>query len=123
MAQKSEAAGSEAPNMSTLPIFELGKHQTEAMLNMQKEITAAYEEAGRAWVDRVKSEMELWSGLASKLSTSKSVPDGFGVYQDTVAQRMKLAADDVQRLLDEGQKIMGAMTRSLSNGWPKGGVT
>jgi hypothetical protein len=123
MAQKSESAGSEMPNMSALPIFQFGKHQTEAMLNMQKEVMAACEEASRGWVERVKSEMELWSDLASKLSASKSVPDGVGAYQDTVAQRMKLAAEDGQRLLEEGQKIIGAMTRSLSNGWPQQGGT
>jgi hypothetical protein len=123
MAQKSEATGFEALNVSTLPIFQLGKHQTEAMLNMQKEVMAVCEEANRNWIERVKSEVELWSELASKLSASKSVPDGVGAYQDTVAQRMKLAAEDGQRLFDESQKIIGAMTRSLSNGWPQQGGT
>jgi hypothetical protein len=122
MAQKPEAAGSEAVKMGALPIFQLGAHQTEAMLNMHKEMLAVCEEASREWVERMKSEVALWSDLASKLSASKSMPDGVEAYRDTVAQRMKLAAEDGQRLFEEGQKIIGAMTRSLSNGWQQTGT-
>ena len=44
--------------------FEMGQERTEAMLTMQKELLGAYEEASRAWLARVKSEVELWTGLA-----------------------------------------------------------
>jgi len=120
MANKSETAGSETTNLNAMSFFQFGKDQTEAMLSIQKEIMAAYEEASHAWVERVKSEVALWSALASKLSASKSLPDGVDAYRDVVAQRMKLAAEDGQRLFEEGQKIIGAVTRSLSNGGPKG---
>ena len=121
MVDKSETAGFEMAKLNAMPIFQLGKNQTEAMLTMQKEMMAAYEEASHAWIERVKSEVALWSDLASKLSASKSLPDGVDACRDVVAQRMKLAAEDGQRLMAEGQKIIGAVTRSLSNGWPKQG--
>jgi len=119
MVDKPEAERSEAAKLNAMPVFQLGKSQTEAMLTMQKEMMAAYEEAGRAWIERVKSEVALWSDLAAKLSASKSLPDGVDACRDIVAQRMKLAAEDGQRLFEEGQKIIGAATRSLSAGWPK----
>lgn len=119
MADKSETAGSETAKLSAAPIFQVGKNQTEAMLTMQKEMMAAYEEASRAWIERVKSEVALWSDLAAKLSSSKSLPDGVDACRDVVAQRMKLAAEDGRRLFEEGQKIIGAVTRSLSTSWPK----
>ena len=103
-----------------MPIFELGKDQTEAMLNVQKEMLTAYEEVSHSWIERVRAEVELWSDLAKKLSATGSVPDGMQAYRDTVAQRMKMATEDGQRLLEEGQKIIGAVSRSMSTNWPKG---
>lgn len=116
MAQKPEAAGSEAAKLGTLPIFQLGAHQTEAMLSLHKEMLAVCQEVSREWAERMQSEVALWSDLAAKLSASKSMPDGVDAYRDTVAQRMKLAAEDGQRLFEESQKIIGVMTRSFSAG-------
>lgn len=119
MASKLESDRSEQPRSKMLPMFDLGKTQTEAMLNIQKEMMAAYEQASRSWVERVRAEVELWSDLASKLSTSGSTPDGLQVCRDSIAKRMQMAAADGQRLFEEGQKVIGAITRSLGNGWLK----
>jgi hypothetical protein len=120
MAHKSDTRSSEAANFGALPIFQLGKDQTEAMLNVQKEMMTAYEEVSRSWIERVKAEVELWSDLAKKLSATDSVPDGMQAYRDTVAKRMTMATEDGQRLLEEGQKIIGAVNRSMSTNWPTG---
>ena len=47
--------------MTTTPseLLPFGKAQTEAMLNLQKDLMELYEQSSRAWLDRVKSEMEL----------------------------------------------------------------
>src|SRR5262245_29413442 len=95
-----------------------GKDQPEAMVNMQKELFNAYEQASRFWFDRVKSEVELWSELATKLAATRSPPEAFGACQELVAQRMQMAAEDGQRLIDECREITGIITRSLSNGRP-----
>jgi hypothetical protein len=118
MTQNSEANGSEAEKLNGFPMFQLGKNQTEAMIAMQKEMLAVCEEASRCWIDRVKSEIELWTDLAAKLSASHSVPDGIEAYRDCVTQRVKMAADDGQRLLDDGRKIFNAVTGTLSAGAP-----
>ena len=52
-----------------------GKAQTEGMLNLQKELLETYEQASRAWLDRVRSEVELWSRLGAKLTATRSVPE------------------------------------------------
>jgi hypothetical protein len=100
--------------------LELGQEQSEAMLNLQKDLLGAYEEASRAWLARVQTEVDLWSGLAARLSATRSVPEAVAAYQECVAQRMKMAAEDGQRLADECQKGMNKISRALSNGWPKG---
>ena len=78
----------------SLPFFKLGKEQSDAMLGMQKDLLETFEQASRAWLARVKSEVELWSELATKLSATRSAPDAMQVLQQGVAQRMQMAAED-----------------------------
>ncbi len=100
--------------------FNFGRERTHATLGIQKELLETYEQASRAWLDRVRSEVELWSDLANKLSASRSLPDALGAYRDSVAQRLQMAADDGRRMATECQDIMGRITRSLTKGWPTG---
>ena len=104
------------------PFFEFGKEQTEAMADLQKELLEAYEQTSNAWLARVKSEVDLWSELAKKLTATRSPPEAMEAYQKCVGQRMQMAAEDGRRLSDDCQKVMQKITRSLSNGVPKGGT-
>ena len=95
------------------------QERSEAMVNMQKELLDVYEQASRAWLARVKSEVDLWSDLATKLSATRSMPEALESYQKFVTQRMQMAAQDGRQLVEDCQKITQKMTRSLSgNGWP-----
>lgn len=96
--------------------LQLGKERTEAMFKMQKELLDEYEKASRAWVARVKSEVELWSELATKVTASRSIPEGLEAYRDCVSQRMQMAADDGRRLFEDGQKIIASVTKAVANG-------
>ena len=96
--------------------LQLGKERTEAMLKMQKELLDEYEKASRAWGARVKSEVELWSELATNVAASRSIPEGLEAYRDCVSQRMQMAADDGRRLFEDGQKIIATVTKTVSNG-------
>ena len=100
--------------------FERGQEQAEAMLAMQKELLETCDQASRAWLDRVKSEVELWTELATKLSSTRSLPDALGTYQQCVTQRMQMAAEDGRRMSDEYQRFLQKFTRLLPNGWPTG---
>jgi hypothetical protein len=103
----------------SLPFLPIGKEQAEAMLEMQKKLLNAYEETGRAWLERVKAEVALWSDLAAKLSVSRTMPDGLQACQDTFAQRVQMIVDDGRRLFEDGQKIITSISRTMPNGWPK----
>lgn len=98
--------------------FEFTPERGEAMLSLQKELLGAYEEASGAWLARVQSEVNLWSGLAAKLAATRSVPEAMAAYQECVGQRMKMAAEDGQRLADECQKSITKISRALSNVGP-----
>jgi hypothetical protein len=100
-------------------MFKMSKEQTDAMAGMQRELLDAYEQASRAWLARVKSEVDLWSGLANRLTATRSAPEALEAYQQCVTQRMQMAADDGRRLFEECQKVSQKVTGALSNGWPK----
>ena len=117
MDTKSSGAAGAAPES----ILNFGREQTEATLGIQKELLETYEQASRAWLARVQSEVELWSDLATRLSTTRSLPDALGAYQETVAQRLQMATDDGRHMATECQEIMEKITRSLTKGWPGGG--
>jgi hypothetical protein len=56
------------------------------MVNMQKELLDVYVQASGAWLARVKSEVDLWSELAAKLSATRSMPEALESYQKFVTQ-------------------------------------
>ena len=96
-----------------------GRAQTEGMFNLQKELLETYEQASRTWLDRVKSEVGLWSRLGAKLTATRSVPEAMEAYQKCVTERMQMAVEDGKRLFDECQNITQKITGSLNGGrWP-----
>jgi hypothetical protein len=84
--------------------------------NLQKELSETYEEASRAWLNRVNSEIALWSELATKLSATRSMPEALEVYQKYAAQRMQMAVEDGQRLFNECQRITQGITQANAQG-------
>jgi len=106
------------PIDASTPFPKFSPEQTEAMLGVQKELLEACEQASRAWLARIKSEVDLWSGLATKLAATRSAPEALGAYQECLAQRMQMAAEDWRRLSDDCQKVMQTITQSPFNGRP-----
>jgi hypothetical protein len=88
------------------------------MPDVHKDLLDAYQEVGQAWIDRVRSEVQLWSDLAAKLATSRSFPEGLEAYRDCISHRLRMATEDGQRLLEDGQKMIATATNSLAKGRP-----
>jgi len=95
--------------------FERGQEQAEALLAMQKELLETCDQASRAWLDRVKSEVDLWTKLATKLSSTRSLPDALGTYQQCVTQRMQMAAEDGRWMSNEYKRNSPACCRMGSD--------
>ena len=110
--EKESAAIATKPDMSQF--LEFGKGRTEAMLKAQKELLDEYQAATHTWAARVKSEVQLWSDLAAKVTASHSIPEGLEAYRDFASQRFQMAIEDGQRLFDEGQKMMSMLTKSAN---------
>jgi hypothetical protein len=100
--------------LASTQFLQFGKDRTDAMLNAQKELLEAYQEAGRSWLARMESEMELWKELAAKLTASRSLPEGLKAYSDSMSQRMQMAAEDGRHLFEDAQKLISAITGSFN---------
>jgi len=88
------------------------------MLRVQKELLDMYDRASRDWSARLKSEAELWTGLATALATTRSVPDAIKSYQECISRRVEMAAADAQWLSNECGAIM--LKTNMTNRWSAG---
>jgi uncharacterized membrane-anchored protein len=102
------------------PFLGFVQQPPEAMVALQKELLESYDKASAAWLARVKSEVELWSDLAAKLAANTSVHGALEAYTTSVAQRMRLVAEDGHKLFDTCQEITQKIAHSLRNGQPSG---
>lgn len=96
------------------------KDQAEAFSALQTELTEAYEEAGRAWSERIKTEFELWTELGQKLTATHSVPEAVQIYQQSMTQRMQMVAEDNERFAADCQKLAQKVARTMLPGWSGG---
>ena len=117
MAEKTTGTGMNPIDSGLGPaqVLQFGRERTETMLKTHRELLDAYQEASRAWVDRVKSEVEFWSELAAKLAASRSIPEGLEAYSGAISARMEMVAEDGRRMLADGQKMMSLVMHSVSD--------
>ena len=118
MASKDTASATAAKAGTPPFLMNWGQDRTESALALQKAILESYEQTSRAWLDRMQSEVSLWSDLANKLSATRTVPEALETCTKCVSQRMQMAADDGRRLVEEAQQITQKIAKSLGNGGP-----
>jgi hypothetical protein len=108
------------PNANPAEFAEMGKKQVEAMVEVQKELVSAMDEASRGWAARVKAETDLAAEFSGKLTAARSIPETTAIYQEWMGRRMELFAQDSQRYVADIQKLTTAAARLLPKGWPGG---
>jgi hypothetical protein len=95
-----------------------GMQQADALKAIQTEFSSLFEEAKRAYTERVETEQKLTAELISNLSQAKTVTDGAKVYQDWVAKHMQLWAEDGRRMVSDAQKFCAVTSRMMSGQGP-----
>ena len=95
-------------------ILQFGRERTDTMLKAQKELLDAFQDAGRTWATRMESEIKLWNEFAAKLTASRSLPEGIKLYNDCIAQRMQMVAEDGRHLFDDVQRLWTTVAGSLN---------
>ena len=122
MAQKEQRTPGKGslPNADPAQLAEMGKKQVEAMVDVQKELTKAIDEANRQWAARIKAETDLAAEFAAKLTAARSIPETATICQEWMTRRMAFFAEDSQRFVADIQKLTTATTRMLPKGWTGG---
>jgi hypothetical protein len=70
-------------------------------------------------MDRFESEANLASEYASKLSTTRTIPDAVAVSRDWATRYFQMLAEDGQHLADDTRKFMETGARFFSNGFER----
>jgi Phasin protein len=114
--------GSGSPSETAATFMHMGQEQAGAAASLQKEMLEAYEKSSRAWLARMQSEVGLWSELAAKLASTRSMSEAFEAYTKCVSQQMQMTAEDAQHVINDYHQITQRITKSLSSGSPMGGT-
>ena len=80
------------------------------------------QEMSRDWMGRATAEVELSLKLSKKLTDAHSVPDAVAAYQEWLNDEMGARAEDARLLMSNGQKIIDASSRLLSDSWTSGSM-
>jgi hypothetical protein len=91
-----------------------GQEQPVTRVELQKELFEVCERTSRAWLDRMKSDLNLWLGLVAKFAATGSIPELMEAYQKCVAERTQRNAEDTKQLFDDCQRIMQLIARKCS---------
>ena len=86
----------------------------ETTKSLQQELLQTYQRLGRAWLDRMQAEMEMWNGLATKMAASKSMADALKAYTDCVSRQLQMSAEDGRHLFGDCQEISQKFARAVT---------
>ena len=117
-----------SPNPASSKSTRAGSKETEsktgnASFQIPSEFFNALQDMSRDWMARATAEVELGLKLSKKLSAAHSGPDALAAYQEWLSEEIGARAEDVRRLMSNGQKFMDTSTRLLSNGWTSAGMS
>ena len=102
------------PNLLSTEFATLGKKSIEELLNAQTELLKNLQETNRHWLEIVQSEAALVSKFATKLTTTRSIPDAMTTCQEWSNCQIEMMAEDCKLLVADTQRFMETGARFLS---------
>jgi Phasin protein len=114
------------PNLLSPEFATMGKKSIEEVLNVQTELFKNLQETNRNWLEAVQSEAALASKFATKLTTTRSIPDAMTTCQEWTSCQIEMMTEESKLLVADTQRFMETGARFLSSGWwsnrPHGGA-
>jgi hypothetical protein len=107
---------SELAGMGPQELAEMGKSFVDSIMQAQAGFLHELQQANEEWIANTQSKLNLASALCTKLMSAHSMPEVASACQDWATQRANLFAEDGQRALAHGQKLLESGTRLLSRG-------
>jgi hypothetical protein len=91
-------------NLTEIP--GMGNKWIEGFVNVQTELFEKLQESNKQWLDRLQSEANMASDLASTLASARSMPDVMTACQEWSNRRFVMMAEDGKHLFADAQKFM-----------------
>ena len=104
-------------NLAPQEFMTNGQEYLREFGRVQTELFDKWQEINRHWLDRISTEANLGSELASHLTSARSVPEALATCQAWSSRRFHMMAEDGQHLLTDAQKLVETGARLLPNGW------
>jgi hypothetical protein len=104
------------PNPLSSEFATMGKKSIEELLNAQTELFKELQETGRHWLEIVQSEVALASKFATKLATTRSIPDAMSTCQEWAGRQIEMMTEDSKLLVADTQRFMETGARVLLSG-------
>jgi hypothetical protein len=111
------SVSSQLPRELSPKFATMGKKSIEELLNAQTELFENLQETNRHQLERVQSEAALASKFATKLTTTRSIPDAMTTCQEWTSRQAEMMAEDSKLLVADTQRFMETGARLLSSGW------
>ena len=83
----------------------IGKQRFENFVSTQAEILGQFREMNELWLSRFRSEADLASEFATKLTAARSIPEAMSASQEWTSRRLQAITEDGTRLLTLIQKL------------------
>jgi hypothetical protein len=95
----------------------MGRKQIRECVKAHSELVDRFQEVNRNWLDHLRSEADLSSEFASKMTAARSIPDVAALLLEWNKRHMERAALDAKHVLADTQKIMEVGDRLMPGGW------
>jgi uncharacterized protein YlxW (UPF0749 family) len=102
----------------TKPPSEFVAEKTEELARAENELLERFRRSNQKWVERLKTEVKLFSELSTKLSSSRSIPEAAAAYQNYASQHVAMASEDARHLFEDCQALAETGGRVWTTNWP-----
>ena len=105
--------------LSVIPsaFMTMGRQQIHECVKAHSELVDRFHEVNRSWLDHLRSEADLSTEFASKITAARSIPDVAALLLEWNKRYMEMAKVDAKHVLADTQKIMEVGARLLPGGW------
>lgn len=98
-------------NKPQAELSEITKRQFDAAVAVQGELLDQVQGMSQAWFGRAQSELDLFSEIATKFASARSLPEAAAVGQEWMSKRLALAIEDSRRSAANCQKLAQTSAR------------
>src|SRR5262249_16441600 len=95
----------------------MGGKQIHECVKAHSELLDRFREVNRDWIDHLRSEADLSTEFASKMTAARSIPDVTALLLEWNKRHMEMAEVGAKHVLADTQKIMEVGSRLLPGSW------